>query len=123
MSDRGHSPGGDAALVALPDSIARQSLSSGMIILPHDAALEAIDHLTNAGHRLENWEGWVRLPDGGRAKSLSHSGSFALSTDPKRAAESGKAGISRARDRWQRDPEYPGAELYFGLSFRGARPT
>jgi hypothetical protein len=117
VNERGHSPGGDAAFEALPGSIAKQSLSTGLLILPFDAALAAIDHMARAGRRLENWEGWVRLRDGGRTKSLSHGGSFALSPDAARAAESAKAGITRARDRWLRDPEYPGAELYYGLTF------
>lgn len=117
MSERGHSPGGDAAFQALPDALTKQSLSPGAIILPYDAAVAAIDHMAAQGCRLENWEGWVRMRDGGRARSLAHSGSFALSSDAARAADTAKAGMARARERWQRDPEYPGAELFFGLTF------
>ena len=104
-------------LSALPPDLARQSLSDTRIILPFDAALAAIEHKTKSGVLLENWEGWVKLPDGNRAKSLSHGGSFALSRDPARAAEVATAGIRRARDHWLRNPEYPNAELYFGLTF------
>jgi hypothetical protein len=102
---------------ALPPTLSQQSLSQRTLILPADAAIAAIDHLTGAGRRLENWEGWVRLRDGARARSLSFGGSFALPSDPQRAADTAKAGITRARERWSRDPEYPGAELYFGLTF------
>jgi hypothetical protein len=102
---------------ALPPAIARQSLSARALILPYDAAVVAIDQLTAAGRRLENWEGWVKLRDGARTKSLTHGGSFALPSQPARAAETGKAGMARAREHWQRNPEYPGAELYFGLTF------
>jgi hypothetical protein len=113
----------DPGVSALPPELAKQSLSQAAIILPFDAALEAIAHLTRGGHRLESWEGWVRMRDGNRAKSLTHGGSFALSRDPARAAESATAGIRRARDYWQRNPEYPGTELYFGLTFGSAAPT
>ena len=102
---------------ALPESLTKQSLSPGAIILPYDAALAAIDHMTGQGRRLENWEGWVKMRDGGRARSLAHSGSFALASDAARAADTAKAGMARARERWERQPEYPGAELYFGLTF------
>lgn len=102
---------------ALPAALADASLSDRTLILPFDAALAAIDHLTNDGRRIENWEGWVKMRDGGRAKSLSHGGSFALPPDPSRAAATAKAGITRAHERWQRSPEYTGAELYFGLTF------
>ena len=102
---------------ALPPELAQQSLSQRVLILPYDAALTAIDQLTASGRRLENWEGWVKMRDGSRTKSLSYGGSFALPSDPPRAAETAKAGISRAHQRWERDPEYPGADLYFGLTF------
>jgi hypothetical protein len=103
--------------LALPPALAQQSLSQRALILPYDAALAAVDHLTGAGRRLENWEGWVKLRDGARAKSLTYGGSFALPSDPSRAAETAKAGISRAQERWQNNPEYPGGVLYFALTF------
>jgi hypothetical protein len=117
------SGGGDARerisdLAALPPELSRQSLSRGMIILPLDAALQAIAHLTRDGWRIENWEGWVRMRDGGRAKSLAHAGSFSLPQDPARAADVAAAGMKRADERWRRDPEYPGAQLCYGLNFR-----
>jgi hypothetical protein len=59
----------------------------------------------------------VRLRDGSRAKSLLHGGSFALSRDPQRAAETATAAIQGAQVHWQRNPEYPSAELYIGLTF------
>lgn len=87
-------------------------------MLPLDAALEALEHLSRAPRCLESWEGWVRLQDGSRAKSLTHSGSFALPREPQRAAEIARAGMRRAQEHWDRNPEYPGARLYFSLSFR-----
>jgi hypothetical protein len=96
---------------------------SELLILPFDAALKEIAERAARGVRLENWEGWVRFPGGMRAKSLSVSGSFALSRDPARAAATATAGIQRAHERWQRDPEYSGAELLFGLAFGEADST
>lgn len=112
----------DASVSGLPPELAKRSISQAAIILPFDAALEAIAHLTKNGRRLEQWEGWVRLRDGSRAKSLTHGGSFALSPDPARAAETATAGIRRAQTHWERNPEYPGAELYFGLTFGDVQP-
>ena len=114
---RGDSRAANADLAALPPELAKQSISDVTIILPYDAALEAIAHLTQHGRRLESWEGWVRLPDGSRAKSLTHGGSFALSRDPARAAEVATAAIRKAHAHWQRNPEYSGATLHYGLTF------
>lgn len=116
------SGGGDprstnADLTALPPELAKQSISSAAIILPLDAALAAIAHMAEQGRRVENWEGWVKFRDGTRARSLSHGGSFALPRDAKRAAESATAAIRRAQSTWDRNPEYVGTMLYFGLMF------
>jgi hypothetical protein len=109
--------------LALPPELAKLSLSVAVAILPFDAALEAIAFNVTCARRLESWEGWVKLRDGSRAKSLTHQGSFALSRDPARAAEAATAAIRKAHAYWQRNPEYPGAELYFGLYFAAATPT
>ena len=115
--------GSGADLAALPDELARQSLSRTGIILPLAGALEALRLLAAQGRCLENWEGWVKMRDGGRARSLAHAGSFALPRDAARAAEIAAAGMTRANERWTRDPEYPGAELYYGLTFGGSGTT
>ena len=86
-------------------------------MLPRAAAIAAIAHLTQQGRRLESWEGWVKLRDGTRAKSLTHGGSFALSRDAARAATIATEAIKKAQIFWERNPEYPGAELYFALTF------
>jgi hypothetical protein len=88
-----------------------------LIILSYDAALKLIAERAAQGICLENWEGWVKLRDGTRAKSLDVQGSFALSRDPARAAATATAGIERAWAQWQRRPEHPGAELLIGVSF------
>ena len=96
---------------------------SELLILPFDAALKEIADRAERGIRLENWEGWVHFRNGMRAKSLSVSGSFALSRDAARAAATATSAIQQAHARWQRDPEYPGAELLFGLTFGEATST
>lgn len=119
MAEKG---GGDprvtnADLAALPPELAKQSISQGMVMLPRDAALAAIAYLSEHGRLIENWEGWMRLSDGSRTKSLNHPGSFALSRDPQRAAQAAVAAMQKAQAEWDRRPEYHGATLYFGLSF------
>ena len=110
----------NADLAALSPELSKQSLSNERIILPQGAALKAIAELTRGGRRIESWEGWVRLRDGTRAKSLSHGGSFALARDPARAAAAATAGIQRAQSAWDRNPEFPDGSLYFALTFAGA---
>ena len=115
-------PGSDArerarGLATLPPDLAQQSLSRTAIILPLAAAIAAVEQLAGQGHRLESWEGWVRMRDGARAKSLAHTGSFALPREPARAATSAIEGMKRADATWQRNPEYPGAQLFYGLTF------
>jgi len=119
VADQGSSdPRASAAdLAGLPPELARQSISQSVIMLPLDAAIQAVELLTQRGRRLENWEGWVRMHDGTRAKSLSHAGSFALSRDAARAAETAIAAMRKASASWDRNPEYSGATLYFALSF------
>jgi hypothetical protein len=109
-----------ADLAALPEDLRQQSLSQSRIILPYEAAARALTELTARGFRVTRWEGWVKMRDGGRARSLAHGGSFALPRDPARAAETTTQALSRAHERWQRDPEYPGAELYYALAFSPA---
>ena len=116
-SGGGDPRGTNADLAALPPELAKQSISPTTLMLPLAAAVEAIAHLTRQGRRLDSWEGWVKLRDGTRAKSLAHGGSFALSRDPARAAASGTEAIKKAQIFWERNPEYPGAELYFALTF------
>lgn len=116
-SGSGEPLGRGSDLSALPPELSRQSLSRTSVILPLEGALQALSILTQRGRCLESWEGWVKMRDGGRAKSLAHAGSFALSQDPARAAETAAAGMKRADAAWQRNPEYPGAQLFYGLTF------
>ncbi len=107
----------DADLATLPPELAAQSIATSRIILPKAAALDAIAYFAARGRALEHWEGWIRLPDGTRVKSLSHQGSFALPRDAQRASEAAKRGIEAAQVRWDRDPEYPNSTLCFALAF------
>lgn len=89
-------------------------------MLPLDAALQAIAHAAADGARLESWEGWVKLHDGSRVRSLEHGGTFALPRDAARAAQVASEGLRHAQARFDRDPEYPDSQLYFGLTFASA---
>lgn len=103
-------------LSLLPQDLASRSLSTRDIVLLFDDAERAIEHLTRSGRRLEAWEGWVRFTDGGRTKSLRHPGSFVLPTDGSRAAAAALESMRKTQQTWNRDPEYPGATLYFCLT-------
>ncbi|HKO15205.1 MAG TPA: hypothetical protein VJU87_03145 [Gemmatimonadaceae bacterium] len=107
-------------LESLPPELAARSISKLQIVLPLDEAARAVEHLTAAGRRLEAWEGWVQFADGGRTKSLRHPGSFVLPSDAARAARVGTESMRQAQAVWDRAPEYPGATLYFSLSFTTA---
>ena len=107
----------DAALAALPPELAAQSLSTSRILMPKAAVIQALEVLASRDFVLENWEAWMQLPSGGRVKSLTHAGSFALPRDAKRAAEKARAAIEAAQARWDRDPEYPNAVLHFALTY------
>jgi hypothetical protein len=113
----GEPRGTNADLNALPPELAKQSVSAAAVVLPLDAALGAIAHLSKKGRRLESWEGWVQLRDGTRMKSITHPGSFALPRDTARAAQTASEAIRRAQAMWDRNPDYANAALYFGLTF------
>jgi len=117
VPDPGSTGSASADLAALPKEIATQSLSSLVVILPREPALAAITHLAQNGRRLISWEGWVKFRDGTRAKSLSHGGSFALPRDKAKAAEVASAAIEKTQRLWDRNPEYEGTTLYYGLTF------
>jgi hypothetical protein len=103
-------------LAVLPDELAARSLSKHDVVMRHDDALAALDHLDRAGLRIESWEGWVRLTDGTRTKSLMHMGSFALPLEASASITTTREMIAQAQRRWDRAPEYAGGELYFKLT-------
>jgi hypothetical protein len=108
-------PMSSSHLAVLPDELAARSLSKHDVVMRHDDALAALDHLDRAGLRIESWEGWVRLADGTRTKSLMHQGSFALPLDASASVATAREMIVQAQRRWDRAPEYAGGELYFKL--------
>ena len=103
-------------LAVLPDELAARSLSKHDVVMRHDDALAALDHLERARLRVESWEGWVRLADGTRTKSLMHQGSFALPLDAAASVTTAREMITNAQRRWDRTPEYAGGDLYFKLT-------
>jgi len=117
VPDPGSTGSANADLAALPKDIAAQSLSTLAIILPREQALAAIAHLSQNGRRLISWEGFVKFRDGTRAKSLAHGGSFALPRDAAKAAQVASAAIEKNQASWDRNPEYEGTTLYYGLTF------
>jgi hypothetical protein len=103
-------------LAMLPAELAARSLSRQEVVLRHEDALAALDHLERAALRVESWEGWVRLADGTRTKSLTHQGTFALPLDATASVRTTRDMIEQAQRRWNRAPEYVGGELYFKIT-------
>ena len=101
----------------LPPDLAEKSLHAGSIILLLDDAIQAVSKAAEQGVRIENWEGWIRLHDGSRVRSLEHGGSFALARDPARAAQQATEAMRHAQARFEREPEYPDSLIYFRLTF------
>ena len=106
-------PAEDLAL--LPADLAARSRSTEEIALEGEDVLRALEHVASAGRRLEGWEGWVWLADGGRTRSLAHPGPFTLPVDAARSVAVAREGIEHAVAAWARAPEYPGATLVFNL--------
>ncbi|MGQ0713540.1 MAG: hypothetical protein ACT4PJ_07385 [Gemmatimonadaceae bacterium] len=103
-------------LAMLPSELSERSLSRQDVVMRHDDALVALGHFGRAGLRVESWEGWVRLADGTRAKSLAHQGTFALPLESKASIDVTREMIAQAQQRWNRSPEYAGGELFFKLT-------
>jgi hypothetical protein len=103
-------------LAMLPAELAARSLSRQEVVMRHDDALAALEHLERADLRVESWEGWVRLADGTRTKSLLHQGTFALPLDAAASVATAREMIGQAQRRWDRSPEYAGGELYFKIT-------
>ncbi len=103
-------------LAILPGDLAARSLSRQEVVLRLEDAVAALDHLERAGLRVESWEGWVRLADGTRTRSLSHPGTFALPLEAAASVTTVREMIGHAQRRWDRSPEYPGGELYFKIT-------
>ncbi len=74
------------------------------------------------------WEGWIRYPDGRVGHSAKHQGSFDFQPEEgephlqavQRAAEPAKQTIAEAKTEWDREPEVPGASLYFCITYEAA---
>jgi len=52
------------ALELLPSKLQNKSISSKEIVLPLEAAMEAINYLEAQNYLILGWEGWVKTPDG-----------------------------------------------------------
>ncbi|HET9238989.1 MAG TPA: hypothetical protein VFO10_17155 [Oligoflexus sp.] len=115
----------------LPERIVQLSLSEDELVLPWDAAVEAIDILEKEGFLILCWEGWLRYADGAVGHSLSHQGSREIRRHPeepwadfsKRAKQSFTKSASESLQKFTAKPENPGAQLYFCLVFSREAPN
>ncbi len=97
-----------------PDLAGRAQSAHDLAFVLEDAEL-AIQQFAAAGKRITAWDCWVLWPSGARARSLAHSGSFALPLDIDRAAEAAAAGMRLVQASWNRSPEYVGTTVYFTI--------
>ncbi|HYX33180.1 MAG TPA: hypothetical protein VE954_08695 [Oligoflexus sp.] len=109
----------------IPERILQLSLSQDELVLPFDAAVEAIDLVEKEGFLLLCWEGWLRYADGAVGHSLSHQGTREIrrrTDEPwpdysKRAKDSFLQSAAESLQKFTAKPENPGAQLYFCLVF------
>lgn len=116
MSLSGDSPASLSRHLALltPELAGRTQSAHELAFLLDDAEL-AVRQFVAAGQRVTAWDCWVRFNSGARARSLAHSGSFALPLDVGRAGEAVIKGMRREQEKWDRSPEHPEATLYFTI--------
>lgn len=116
MTDSPGSINSDSRRLGLltPELAGRAQSAHDLAFLLDDAEL-AISQLATAGRRVTSWDCWILWPSGARARSLAHSGSFALPLDVGRAAEVAVEVMRRVQESWDRSPEYAGTTLYFAI--------
>ena len=104
-------------LDALPRELALQSASPNEIVLPFEAAIEAIDRLDAAHYRLLGWEGWIRTAEGHVGHGDAPPGTGDLTTfSPREASRISQDTIREANTRWSGSRMHPGAELLFCIT-------
>jgi hypothetical protein len=109
----------------VPQHIRQLSLSEDELVLPREAAIEAIEVLEKEGFLILCWEGWLRYVDGAVGHSLTHQGSREISRHPdeswtdfmQRAKLSFLRSSAESLEKFTARPENPGAHLYFCLVF------
>lgn len=119
----------------LPEPIRVRSISDREIVLPLDAALSAIDYLTEQNIAILGWEGWILTPDGRmghaywphrRADGSVTRGIWHDSYPPpvyndrtgyvREVAVLARAHLVHAQRLWDEDSGWPGAILHFCLT-------
>ncbi|WP_141735067.1 hypothetical protein [Oligoflexus tunisiensis] len=112
-------------LELVPERIRQLSLSEDELVLPWDAAVEAVAILEKVGFLILCWEGWLRYADGAVGHSLSYQGSREIRRYPDeswtdfsmRARQSFLKSGAESLQKFTARPENPGAQLYFCLVF------
>ena len=93
----------------LPQRLLAQSISDRELVLPPEAALEAIAFLEAQDVHILGWEGWVKDAHGRVGHGAAPQGTVSLESLPiKDAAELCRATIAQAVAQWSK--EHPGAE-------------
>jgi hypothetical protein len=102
------------AVTALPPHL--HSATDREVVLPFAEATEALDYLDRQGWRFLGWEGGVRHRDGRLGHSTQYQGTVTLAGTPD-DVQMGLDIIRAEQERWDLDPEVPGGQLLFCLTF------
>lgn len=111
------------ALNVLPMSLQKISVSQKEVVLPFEAAIQALEYFEKAQWALLGWEGLIRHA-GNLGSALNYQGTVSLNRDE---GESWSAYVTRTADicrqsmrtdqkRFEQDLEQKESELYFCLT-------
>lgn len=109
-----------SALDFMPPRLAVLSISEKEIVLPLDAALEAVDYLERHGRHILGWEGWVKTPDGRVGHGSAPQGTVSLEKfSIAEAADICRATMPEDAKIWATENPATKESLYFCITVRG----
>ena len=94
------------------------SASTRELVLPLPQALSVVSLLQTSGAELLGWEGWLRYSSGALGHSTNHQGTAALAGTANDVAALIKSTMQQSDDEHNLNPEVPGSELLFCITFR-----
>jgi hypothetical protein len=103
----------------LPTTLREQSISTREIVLPLEAALEALEILEHQDVQIVGWEGWVKCADGRVGHGSAPHGTLNLShMSVSDAAEFCRSTMRRDAIQWASDNPGTTDELHFCITVR-----
>jgi hypothetical protein len=105
------------SLTFLPSELALQSISEREIVLPLNAAIEAVDYFASKHIHILGWEGWILTEDGRVGHGSAPQGTTNLEDlSPLDAAELCRQTIPVAAREWSRDHPDSTDRLHFCIT-------